>query len=198
MSENKNPFSGVKTFFYVYFALLILVLTFVGVMGWLGCEMIDSSMKFILFGLLFGSALIAGAWWVVRRIWRKWIKIAVGAVLTAVILLVFLGMYFLFTIMLVAVVPLHYTTLTSPAGQPVVIMRTAEVVEQDEILYRYSAHPRKLYFFYKKESPAEGSVEIMRGSEAQLMYEWPDEKQLHLYVGDAEPGDGGEINYILE
>ena len=46
MFESKNPFSGVKTFFYVYFALLILILTFVGIMGWLGCEMIDSSMKF--------------------------------------------------------------------------------------------------------------------------------------------------------
>lgn len=200
MTESKNPFSGVKLFFYVYFALLILVLTLVGIMGWMGCEMIDSSMKFILFGLLLGSALIAGAWWVVRRIWRKWLKIAVGAVLTAIILLVFLGMYFMFTLMLVAVVPLHYTTLASPAGEPVVVMRTTEVLdaEADQIAYHYSVHPRKLYFFYEKETAAEGDVQIMRGSEAQLMYEWTGEDQLHLYVGDAQSGDAGEIHYTLE
>ena len=32
----QSPFKGMKTFFFVYFMILMLALTFIGVMGWLG------------------------------------------------------------------------------------------------------------------------------------------------------------------
>lgn len=217
MEEKKSPFSGMRWFFIAYFALLMIVLSFIGVMGWLGYEMVDPGLKYMLFGLLFGSAMIAGALALVKRIWRKWLKVAVGAVLTIIILAVIVLMYVVFSLMLVAATPLHYTTLTSPEGVPVVIMRSLSEDErmlaqrmeaagkdiaqgpqsEEDLGYLYTAHPRKLYFFYNKKEAGEGSVEIGCASEAQLMYEWTDNATLHLYVDAAQSGDGGEIQFQL-
>ena len=217
MEAEKSPFGGMKLFFIAYFALLMLALTFIGVMGSLGYEMVNPSAKFVLFGLLIGSAMIAGAIWIVRRIWRKWVKIAVGALLTVVILAVTVGMSLTFSLVLVASTPLHYTTLTSPGGEAVVVMREISN-DADRLAERmqaagldatqgprteadlgelYTAHPRKLRFFYNKKISGEGSIEIGRASEAQLMYEWTDDAMLHLYIDAPEPGDGGEIFFPL-
>lgn len=209
-----NPFKGPKLFFAVYFVVLILVLTFIGFMGWLGYEMVDASIKYVLFGLLVGSAMIAGTLWAVKRIWRKWIKVAVASVLCILVLTVIVGMYLAFTLILVTATPLHYTTLTSPAGENVVIMRSlstnadmlAERLQakgldasqgpqsEDDFGYCYTAHAPKMRFFYNKES-AGGTVEIGMISAAQLMYEWTDDTTLRLYAGEPEPGDSGEILY---
>ena len=108
MEAEKSPFGGMKLFFIAYFALLMLALTFIGVMGSLGYEMVNPSAKFVLFGLLIGSAMIAGAIWIVRRIWRKWVKIAVGALLTVVILAVTVGMSLTFSLVLVAATLIGY------------------------------------------------------------------------------------------
>ena len=217
MEAEKSPFGGMKLFFIAYFALLMLALTFIGVMGSLSYEMVNPSAKFVLFGLLTGSAMIAGAIWIVRRIWRKWVKIAVGALLTVVILAVTVGMSLTFSLVLVAATPLHYTTLTSPGGEAVVVMREISN-DADRLAERmqaagldatqgprteadlgelYTAHPRKLRFFYNKKISGEGSIEIGRASEAQLMYEWTDDAMLHLYIDAPEPGDGGEIFFPL-
>lgn len=213
MQTERNPFRGVRLFLLVYFAALILVLTFIGVMGWLGYEMVNAPMKFMLFGLLMGSAMIAGSVWLVKRIWQKWVKIAVGAVLTVLVLAVIVVMYLAFTLILVAATPLHYTTLVSPLGENVVIMRQISNDEamltermqakgldasqgpagEDDLGYLYTAHSRKLVFFYNKEGT--GAVEIGSASAAQLMYEWMDDTTLHLYIDAPEPGDGGEIVY---
>lgn len=215
MEEKKSPFQGMKTFFIAYFALLMLILSFIGLMGWLGYEMVDASLKYMLFGLLVGSAMIAGALALVKRIWRKWLKVTVGALLTIIILGVIVAMYIAFSLVLVAATPLHYTTLTSSQGVPVVIMRRISEDEEmfaqrmeaagkdaeqgpeseEDLGYLYTAHPRKLYFFYNKDVSGEGSVEIGCASEAQLMYEWTDDASLHLYVDAPESGDGGEIYY---
>ena len=217
MEAEKSPFGGMKLFFIAYFALLMLALTFIGVMGSLGYEMVNPSAKFVLFGLLIGSAMIAGAIWIVRRIWRKWVKIAVGALLTVVILAVTVGMSLAFSLVLVASTPLHYTTLTSPGGEAVVVMREisndagrlAERMQaagldatqgprtEADLGELYTAHPRKLRFFYNKKVSGEGSLEIGRASEARLMYEWTDDAMLHLYIDAPEPGDGGEIFFPL-
>lgn len=215
MQTERNPFQGMKKFFIAYFALLMLVLTFIGIMGWLGYEMVDASLKYMLFGLLIGSAMIAGALALVRRIGRKWLKFLAGVVLTGIVLAVIALMYVAFSLVLVAVTPLHYTTLTSPEGEAVVIMRqisgdevmlaqrmeaagkdAAQGPESEEDLgYLYSVHPRKWYFFYNKNESGEGSVEIGCASGAQLMYEWMGDASLHLYVDAPQSGDGGEIYY---
>lgn len=217
MQMEKAPASGMKKFFIVYFVLLMLVLTFIGVMGWLGYEMVDASLKYMLFGLLVGSGMIAGALALVRRIWRKWLKFAAGAVLTLVILAVIVLMYLVFSLLLVAATPLHYTTLTAPGGEAVVVMREISKDETNfaqrmeaagkdaaqgpgseaDLGYLYTAHPRKLYFFYDRDVSGEGGVEIGTASAARLMYEWTENSTLHMYVENPEPGDGGEIFYSV-
>lgn len=209
----KSSFSGVKWFFITYFALLILVLTFIGAMGWLGYEMIDSSIKFMLFGLLAGSAMIAGVWWVVNRIWRKWLKIAVGAGLTALALALILGMYLVLSFLLISATPLPYMYIGSPGGQNTVILRQvsndAELAQarmtaagkdasagpqaEEDLGYRFSAYPTTLHFFYNRKAETEGALEIGMNSAAELKYEWTDDSTLRMWVENPEAGDGGEF-----
>ena len=205
-------FKGVKLFFVIYFAALMLVLTFVGVMGFLGYEMIDSSIKFVLFGLLAGSAMIGGAWWLVKRIMRRWLKVLVGVGVTALVLAVFLGLYLALSFMLISVTPLPYAYIGSPSGKNTVILRQlstdAQMLEarmqaagldsadgprtEDDLGYRYTAYPTVMNFFYNKKADSQGAVEIGMASEATLRYDWIDDDTLRMSVENPRPGDGGE------
>ena len=211
-------FKGVKLFFVIYFAALMLVLTFVGVMGSLGYEMIDSSVKFVLFGLLAGSAMIGGAWWLVKRIMRRWLKVLVGAAVTALVLAVFLGLYLALSFMLISVTPLPYAYIGSPSGKNTVILRQlstdAQMVEarmqaagldpaegprtEDDLGYRYTAYPTVMNFFYNKKADSQGAVEIGMASEATLHYEWIDDDTLRMTAENPQPGDGGECILSLK
>lgn len=210
--KKKSPMDGRKLFFILYFVILMLILTFIGFMSWLGYALVDPSIQYMLFGLLLGSALIGGALWLVRRISNKGIKLVFGAASTIFIIVLLAVMYIAFSLLLKVATPLHYTTLTSPEGENVVIMRiysndaallsermqangkdpSADPEEQD-LGYLYSAHPRKLRFFYDAQVSGEGSVEIGVSSQAQLMYEWLPDGQLHLFIDVPEAGDTGEI-----
>lgn len=203
---------GIKLFFVVYFALLMLVLTFIGVMGTIGYEMIDASVKFVLFGLLAGSAMIAGTLWVMGKIYRRWLKIVVGASLTALVLAVFLAMYMALSFLLISATPLPYAYIGSPSGKNVVIMRRASTdsemlsarlaaagkdpaagpQNQDDLGYSYAAYPTVLKFFYNKKADVQGAVEIGMASAAELHYEWTDDNTLSMSVQNPQPGDGGE------
>lgn len=205
-------FKGVKLFFVIYFAALMLVLTFVGVMGYLGYEMIDASIKFVLFGLLAGSAMIAGAWWLVKRIMRRWLKVLVGTAVTALVLAVFLGLYLALSFILISATPLPYAYIGSPSGKNTVILRQVSTdadmlaqrmqaagrdpaqgpQNQDDLGYRYSAYPTVMNFFYNKKADLQGAVEIGMTSEATLDYEWIDDDTLRMSVLNPMPGDGGE------
>lgn len=213
----KSPFKGMKTFFFVYFMLLMLVLTFVGVMGTLGYEMIDASIKFVLFGLLAGSAMIGGAWWIVNRICTKWLKIAVGASLTALVMALFLLLYITLSFLLINATPLPYAKLGSPSGKNVVILRklsndavlAAERMtaagkdasngpqSEEDTGYRYTAYPAVMNFFYNTKADAEGSLEIGVASAAELKYEWSDDHTLHMSITNPQPGDSGEFTLRL-
>ena len=213
MEREKTPLRGVKRFFLGYFLLLILALTFVGVMGQLGYPALDASMVYALFGLLVCSALIALAIFLVRKVRARGLRIAAGAVSALLIAAVALAMLTAFSLMLVAGVPKHYTTLTSPSGRAVVVLRrlsadgeriearcaargerwTPESASADDLGYLYSAHPRTARFFYNAKVQAEGALEIGCASDAQLMYDWLDGDVLHLSVEGARPGDGGEL-----
>ena len=209
----QSPFKGMKTFFFVYFMILMLALTFIGVMGWLGYEMVDASIKFVLFGLLAGSAVIGGAWWIVHRIQQKWMKVALGAGMTALVMAVFLLLYMMFSFLLVTTTPLPYIKLGSPSGQNVVILRrmsndaamaaqrmtaagkdaSAGPQVEADTGYVYTAYPEVLRFFYNTRANTEGSLEIGYASAAELDYEWTDENTLHMSINNPQPGDGGEF-----
>lgn len=213
----KSPFSGLKVFFIAYFAILMLVLTFMGVMSTLGYEMIDASIKFVLFGLLVGSAMIAGTWWIVKRIWRKWLKIAVGTGLTALALVIFMGMYMALSFLLISATPLPYAYIGSPAGENTVILRRVSNDAQwarqrmtaagrdpsngpqseADLGYSFSAYPTVLHFFYNRKADGQGAVEIGMESDAQLHYEWIDENTLRMGVVNPQAGDGGEFTLHL-
>ena len=213
----RSPFRGIKTFFFIYFTLLVLVLTFVGVMSWLGYEMIDASIKFVLFGLLMGSAMIGGIWWIVQRIWRKWLKVVVGTGLTALALVLFLLMYLTLSFLLIGATPLPYAKLGSPSGQNVVILRklsndAAMAAErmtaagrdasqgpqaEQDTGYRYMAYPAVMNFFYNTKANAQGNLEIGFASAAELKYEWTDENTLQMSIENPQAGDGGEFTLRL-
>lgn len=214
----KKPARGVKLFFLGYFALLILLLTGIGVMNWCGYALIDAGAVFVLFGLLLFSAFVAGAVWIVRRIRVRWLRIvsATAGVLLALLLVV--EMTSVFSLLLVAQMPLPYTTLVSPGGTPVAVLRqmsidperiearlaargevwSADTGSMDDFGYRYIAHPRVARYFYDRRAEFEGTLEIGCASAAQLMYDWPEADVLHLYIEGAQPGDAGEITLKLD
>lgn len=191
-----------RLFFLVYFALLILVLTFIGAMGYLGCELIQTSAKFMLFGLLTGSALVAATWWVTRRISLPWLKIAAGLLLSLFTMAVILAMYLAFTVILYTQTPIHYATLTSPGGESAAVMYH---LDAEEALMaaadgdpaqpdrHYTAYPVRMGFFYYIEGAAEGEIIMAADSEARLMHEWTDEDTLRMYLENPGDGEGGEL-----
>lgn len=201
----------VKYFFYVYFGLLILTLTAVGVMGWLGYKPVDAGMVYVLFGLLVVSALVALAVFICKRIHRNWLKVLGVGVSGVVILAVTVFMFTFFMYAGEFAVPKYYNSFTSPAGKTAVVLRSysldAELQKLRPLVYddgtdflglNYTAYPRVLRFFYRPDAAGEGTVEIGFHSQAQLMYEWTDENTLHLYIDNPQSGDVGEHTLVLE
>lgn len=217
MQAKKQPIRGVKRFMYGFFALLVLVLTFVGVMKWLGYALIDVSMEFALFGLLLVSALIAGTAGLTRRFSSRGARIATGSICTLVILALSLLLLSMSNFLMATQMPMQYTVLTAPDGRAAVVLRqlsasqermearfaargekmNANQVSIEDFGYRYTAHPRVARFFYNEKCVPEGELEIGCASEAQLMYEWTREDELRLYVENAAAGDGGELRLKL-
>lgn len=216
MQTERKPFGKLKWFFAGYFALLILLLTFVGIMDWFGYKMLDMTVEFAFFTLLICSALVALAVWVVRRVMRSWIKAVVGSIAGIIILALDMGIMSMMSMMLLYNIPVHYTTLISPNGKEAAVlrlfsrdmdaadaraqMRRAADPESDseeyvleDLAYTYTAYPKIAAFFYDSRNPSQGSVEIGCNSEAQLMYEWLDEDTLRMYIENPEVYDHGEM-----
>ena len=63
----------------------------------------------------------------------------------------------------------------------------------DSYGYEYTAYPKVLGFFYKKNADTEGAIYRGVSSEAKLMYEWTDENTLRFYLEDPQTADEGEI-----
>ena len=214
---DRDPFRNVKWFVLGYFVLLILILTFIGICGQLGYVFINMNLCFGLFGLLLCSALIAGTVWLVRRFQAKAAKILAGSIgvlitFAAAVLLVMIS-----TLMLNFGMPAHFTTLVSENGRAAVIVRQistdealrdlrqqarvetadAEEIDFSVLGYSYAAYPRVMRWFYNTKQPAEGALEIGCASAAPLKYEWLDPDTLHLFIGDPEPGDAGELTLKL-
>lgn len=59
--------------------------------------------------------------------------------------------------------------------------------------YVYAAYPKILGIFYNANADCEGMIYRGCESESKILYEWTDENTLHIYLGNYEPGDEGEI-----
>ena len=213
-----DSFRNVKWFVLAYFVLLILLLTLIGVFGQLGYAFIDMGLACALFGLLICSALIAGTVWLVRRFCSRAAKILAGCTGALLTIATGVALAMVCSMLLNFGVPAHYTTLVSEDGDAAVVLRMisgdAQLRElrvaeygttQDEntldfsvLGYSYSAYPRVMHFFYDTERPAEGKLEIGCASAALLKYEWTEPDKLHLFIGDAEIGDAGELTLKLD
>ena len=209
MTESKAG-SGHKKFFIVYFALLIVVLTALGIMRWLGYNLIEANIEFILFGALICSALVALTFFLTRRIYSKWLKILMGCLGIGITFIAAVAMISVFKLVITLSVPAYYNSFTSPSGKTAVVLRqySAELAaertegepqgEYEELGFSYTAYPKAAIFFYNADKPGEGKLEIGCASEAQLMYEWTDDDTLHLYIDQAQKGDLGEHFLKLE
>ena len=204
----------------ILFAVLIVLLTFIGIMNWRGYAMINMSTQYLLFGILVVGAMVAGVAALAKRIGSRILRItvvALGGIIAAAAAVVLLA---LSTFILNVNTPMPYTTLTSPAGKNVAVMREwgsdpdlmdlraaerwasdPEAVEgefvKEDLGYSYFAAPKALGMFYDKNAKTDGTLEIGVTSQAQLMYKWDGEK-LVLYIENPEPGDAGELTLNLE
>jgi len=213
MSKQEKKEFTPKHFALLYFGVMIVALTFIGIMKWLGYAFISMGAEYLLFGVLIVSALVAGLAFLLGRIMNRAVKIAAGAVGGVLIVAVAVVLLVVFTVMLNLNTPAHYTTVKSPEGKTAVIMRqwgsdpdlvdiraaerwaaNPEVEEEytrDDLGYNYFAAPRVLGLFYNEKQLSEGYLEIGVTSDAQLMYIWEGEN-LRLYIEGAREGDAGE------
>lgn len=208
-----------KHFALLFFGLLIVLLTFIGIMGWRGYVMIDMGTEYLLFGLLIVGALIFGLASLIKRMMHRTSRIVAGIFGGLVILVVAVAMLALFTFMLKVNTPAQYTTLTSPGGKKAVVMREwdlegetvkarmdarlekdpegADEMTQEDMGYSYFAAPRVLGVFYDSDARSEGRLAIGVMSNARLMHIWEGET-LKMYIENPEPGDQGEIILNME
>lgn len=214
MSKQEKKEFTPKHFALLYFGVMIIALTFIGIMKWLGYAFISMGAEYLLFGVLIVSALVAGLAFLLGRIMNRAVKIAAGAVGGVLIVAVAVVLLVVFTVMLNLNTPAHYTTVKSPEGKTAVIMRQwgsdpdlvdirgaerwaadPEAVEgefiAEDLGYNYFAAPRVLGLFYNEKQLSEGYLEIGVTSDAQLMYIWEGES-LRLYIEGAREGDAGE------
>lgn len=199
-----------KKFFIIYFAALMLALTFVGIMGQLGYRLLEEGIVFLLFGVLVVSALIALTVFLSKRVGKKLLRSIVMVLGSAITILLGLAMLVFFTFMTEFTVPAYYNSFESPSGKVAVVLReysgNEELRQMRPIVYDdgtdqmglvYKAYPRVAGIFYDSQKPGEGELEIGLQSSAQLMYEWTDESTLRLFIRDALPGDAGEHSLNL-
>ena len=166
------------------------------------------------------DALLAVGWGLyalLRRIRRDMLRrVAIGALVTLVFLVVMLGFSYLGLVANVTI-PQKYSTLTSPGGTHKLVLLRAWDHDQSHYETRkaarlaadpdsgeedvaadygfiYKAYPEALGgLFYRYDADVEGEAYIGYESAAKLKMEWPDEDTAHFYVEDPGPADGGEF-----
>lgn len=209
-----------KHFALLFFALLIVLMTFIGIMAWRGYVMIDMGTEYLLFGVLIVGAMVFGLAMLVKRMLHRASRLIAGVLGGLVVLVVAVTMLALFSYMTNYVNPAQYTTLTSPEGKKVVVMREwdfdaerinarmearcaldpeaeAGVATNADAGYSYFAAPKVLGMFYDADAKSEGCVNIGVVSKAQLMYKWEGET-LQMYIDQPETGDAGELTLDME
>lgn len=213
MERARQPAAGRRNALLIYFGALIVSLTAVGILERLGYVMIDTGIQYLLTGLLFCSALAVCGVLLVNRIARRWLRMAAGLADGLLVLGLAVLMVMLFRVNQV-LTPGCYAVLESPGGEKVVVMRKlnldaqriqARTGEADAVTgalehlgYAYMAYPRWGGLFYNRNQASQGELEIGCASSAQLMHRWDADGNLHLYVENPEPGDGGELTLVLK
>lgn len=178
---------GVKKFFYFYFGALILMLTGIGIMGWLGYRLQEEGMVYLLFGVLAVSALIALAVFICRRVQLRWVKIFTAVFSGLIIAVLAFMMFVFFAWVSEFILPGYYNSFKSPSSKAVVVLR--EYADESYTSVRYTAYPRVAGFFYDTDKPGEGDLTRELLSPDELLYEWTDENTFHLFADNPQIGE---------
>lgn len=178
---------GVKKFFYFYFGALVLMLTGIGVMGWLGYRLQQEGMVYLLFGILAVSALIALIVFICKRIQIRWLKIFTAVFSGMITLALAALMLVFFTWSSIFALPNYYNSFESPSGKGVVVLR--EYADESYTAMRYTAYPKAAAFFYNTDKPGEGDLVLDLLGTDELLYEWIDESTFHLFTSNSRLGE---------
>lgn len=195
-----------KWFIPICIGLLMIVLTVIGFMSFLGYKIIEANAVYILFGLLIGLALGKLAFWITGKIRRKGLRMLIGLVCTLVVSAILMLMLTFFSFVSNFYTPHQYTRLKSESGREVVVLRQLSQqfaydraadkpdseLQYEDLGYQYQIYPVFSKFFYNSKQPAEGSLEIGCASEAVLMHQW-DGETLHMYIDHPAEFDTGEL-----
>ena len=197
-----------KWFVPACIGILMLILTFFGVMNFLGYKIIEANATYILFGLLAGLCLGKLAFWVTGKIRRKGWRMFTGLICTLVVSGILLLMLTFFSFVSNFYTAHQYTVLKSESGRELVVMRQLSqlyayeraadnpnsALQYEDLGYQYQIYPVFSKFFYNSKQCAEGYLEIGCASQATLMHEWSGDS-LHMYIRDPEEFDTGELNF---
>lgn len=195
-----------KNFVFICIGILMLVLTFFGLMSFLGYRLIEMAVTYILFGLL--AALVLGklAFWLAGKVRNKNLRLltgiacglgALGIVLLLISFFVFVNNFY---------TPQQFTVLESESGREVVVLRQfsqkysyercdsrgGEIIDYQDLGYQYQIFPVFSKIFYNSKQPGTGELEIGCMSQAVLMHEWNGDA-LHMYIQNPEEFDIGEL-----
>lgn len=188
--------------------LLMLILTFFGVMNFLGYKLIEANATYILFGLLIALCLGKLAFWLTGKIRSKGWRLFAGLICTLLVCGIMLLMFIFFSFFSNFYTPHQYTRLESESGREVVVMRQLSqqyayeraadnpnsAIQYEDLGYQYQIYPVFSKFFYNSKQPAVGSLEIGCVSRATLMHAWNGDF-LHMYILNPEEFDSGELNF---
>lgn len=197
-----------KWFVPACIGILMLILTFFGIMSFFGYKVIEANATYILFGLLVTLCLGKLAFWLAGKVRNKNLRMLTGLAcgLGAVGIVMLMLTFFSFVSSFYTAH--QYTILESESGREVVVLRQLSqkyayeraadnpnsALQYEDLGYQYQIYPVISKFFYNSKQPAEGSLEIGCASEAILMHEWKGES-LHMYIANPEEFDIGELNF---
>lgn len=195
-----------KSFVPICIGILMLILTIIGVLSFLGYKMIEANATYILFGLLIALCLGKLAFWITGKVQRKGWRLFVGLICTLVLALLMTLMLTFFSFVNQFYTAHQFTVLQSESGRQVVVLRQLSqqyayeraadspdsALRYEDLGYQYQIYPVFSKFFYNSKSPAEGSLEIGCTSNATLMHQWEGET-LRMYIENPEEFDSGEL-----
>jgi len=197
-----------KWFVPVCIGILMLILTFFGVMSFFGYKVIEANATYILFGLLIALCLGKLAFWLTAKIHSKSWRLFAGLICTLIVCGIMMLLLTFFSFVSNFYTAHQYTLLKSESGRELVVLRQLSqqyayeraadnpdsALRYEDLGYQYQIYPVFSKFFYNSNAGAEGRLEIGCSSGATLMHAWEGES-LHMYIENAEEFDTGELNF---
>lgn len=197
-----------KWFVPACIGILMLILTVIGFMSFLGYRMIEAVATYILFGLLVALILGKLCFWLTGKIRGKSWRLFAGLICTLIVAGIMVLLLTFFSFVSNFYTPHQFTVLKSESGLEVVVLRQVSqkyaieraadspnsALQFEDLGYQYQIYPVFSKFFYNSKQPAEGELEIGCASEATLMHEWNGDA-LHMFIQNPEEFDIGELNF---